>query len=243
MSYVRSCNVDAVKTFDLRLRDSNNVSPGLYSTLTAGPQQVYGTPLSWEYILLLSDVQGVKVNLSSFISIAYKTLSTETAYISTYLQTNISTLSSFLNTNYITLENSNIYLNATLLYDVSNFYLQTCNLPYPNITTIQDTTSTLSSYIKKVITTLAVQSTVSTFFSYQLSSANKIYEVIQPSISTISSLNIIYSTNLHLYLLNNQSNLQSTVSTSIYNFVTNQSSFFYTFNSTLSNTSSYVASA
>ena len=73
MSYVRSCNVDAVKTFDLRLRDSNNVSPGLYSTLTAGPQQVYGTPLSWEYILLLSDVQGVKVNLSSFISTVFKT--------------------------------------------------------------------------------------------------------------------------------------------------------------------------
>ena len=204
---------------------------------------MYGTPLSWEYILLLSDVQGVKVNLSSFISIAYKTLSTETAYVSTYLQTNISTLSSFLNTDYISLENTNIYLNATLLYDVSNFYLATCNLPYPNITTIQDTTSTMSSYIKKVSLTLAVPSSVSTFFSYQLSSANRIYPILEPSVSTISSLNVIYSTNLYTYLLNNQSNLQSTVSTSIYNFTINQSSFFNTFYSTLSNTSSYVATA
>jgi hypothetical protein len=265
--------VDAVKTFDLRLRDSNNVSPGLYSTLAAGPQQVYGTPLSWEYILLLSDVQGIKTNLSSFISTSYITLSSDTAYISTYIKTNISTLSSILYKDYLSIEEANIYLNATLLYEVSNFFQETnympypeysldlstlfistpssyiytfstiYNLPYPNITTIRDTSSTISSYIKNVISSLAASSSLSTFFSYQLSTANQTYPFIKPSISTISSLNMFYSTSLNIYLLSDLSFVQSTTSTSIFNFFRNNSSYFYTFNSTLSNTSSYVGTA
>ena len=175
MSYSKTCNVDVLRTYDLRLRDSNNVSPGLYSTLAAGPQQIYGTPLSWEYILLLSDVQGIKINLSSFISIAYTTLSTETAYISTYLQTNISTLSSILYTDYVNLENTNIYLNASVLYDVSVFLDATKLIPYPNITTIDDNQSTISSYIQNTATSLTVLSTISTSFSYQLSAATSIF--------------------------------------------------------------------
>ena len=76
MSYTKTCNVDVLKTFDLRVRAANNFSPGLYSTLTTGPQQVYGSPLTWEYILLLSDVQGIKVQHSTIISSSYVILST-----------------------------------------------------------------------------------------------------------------------------------------------------------------------
>ena len=71
MSYTKTCNVDVLKTFDLRVRAANNFSPGLYSTLTTGPQQVYGSPLTWQYILLLSDVQAIKVQHSTIISNDY----------------------------------------------------------------------------------------------------------------------------------------------------------------------------
>ena len=78
MSYNKSCNVDVLKTYDLRVRPVNNISPGLYSTLAAGPQQVYGSPLTWEYILLLSDVQNIKIQHSTIISNEFLYLTFET---------------------------------------------------------------------------------------------------------------------------------------------------------------------
>ena len=83
MPYAKSCNVDVVKTFDLRVRTSDNISPGLYSTLTVGPRQTYGSPLAWEYILLLSDVQAIKDNFSTLISTSYSSLSANILYVST----------------------------------------------------------------------------------------------------------------------------------------------------------------
>jgi len=115
MSYNKSCNVDVLKTYDLRVRPVNNVSPGLYSTLAAGPQQVYGSPLTWEYILLISDVQNIKVQHSTIISNDYLILSTNVQYISTYLDNTISTLSSYIYANFLNIEATNIYLQGTLL--------------------------------------------------------------------------------------------------------------------------------
>ena len=243
MSYTKTCNVDVLKTFDLRVRAANNFSPGLYSTLTTGPQQVYGSPLTWEYILLLSDVQGIKVQHSTIISISYISLSTNTIYISTLLDNTLSTLSSYVFSNYEQLENSNVFLQGTLLYNVSNFYEQTDMIPYPStISTIVYNFSTLSTNIRGIIPTLTFLSTTSTLHLYELSTIKSIYPSLVPSISTISSLNINYSSLLTSTLKISESNLQSTVSASIYRYLFNASTTYYSFQSTLLYTSTFLIS-
>ena len=191
MSYTKTCNVDVLKTFDLRVRAANNFSPGLYSTLTTGPQQVYGSPLTWEYILLLSDVQAIKVQHSTIISSSYLNLSANIIYISTLLDNTLSTLSSYVFSNYEQLENSNVFLQGTLLYNVSNFYDQTDMIPYPStISTIVYNFSTLSTQIHNLTPTLTFLSTTSALHLYELSTIKSIYPSLLPSISTISSLNV-----------------------------------------------------
>ena len=244
MSYNKSCNVDVLKTFDLRVRPINNISPGLYSTLTAGPQQVYGSPLTWEYILLLSDVQNIKVQHSTIISNEYIVLSTNIRYISTYLDNTISTLSSFLYANFINLETANVFLQGTFLHNVSNFYQETNAIPYPStFSTVISNFSTLSTVIQALIPTLTYISTTSTLHEYQISTIQTLNIPIQPLISTLSSFNINYSSILYRNLKQSESNLQSTVVTSVSNFLSNQSTTFSIFQSTLSNTSSYIYSA
>ena len=243
MSYVKSCNVDVLKTFDLRVRAANNFSPGLYSTLTTGPQQVYGSPLTWEYILLLSDVQAIKEQHSTIISNNYVILSTNTIYISTLLDNTLSTLSSYVFSNYEQLENSNVFLQGTLFYNVSNFYEQTDMIPYPStISTIVYNFSTLSTQIQNIIPTLTFLSTTSTLYLYELSTVKSIYPSLVPSISTISTLNVNYSTLLTSTLKNSESNLQSTVSASIYRYLLNASTTYYSFQSTLAYTSTFLIS-
>ena len=244
MSYNKSCNVDVLKTYDLRVRPVNNISPGLYSTLAAGPQQVYGSPLTWEYILLLSDVQNIKVQHSTIISNEYIVLSTNIRYISTYLDNTISTLSSFLYANFINLENANVFLQGTFLHNVSNFYQETNAIPYPStFSTVISNFSTLSTVIQALIPTLTYISTTSTLYKYQISTIQTLNIPIQPLISTLSSFNINYSSILYGNLKQSESNLQSTVTTSVSNFLSNQSTTFSRFQSTLSNTSSYLYSA
>ena len=243
MSYTKTCNVDVLKTFDLRVRAANNFSPGLYSTLTTGPQQVYGSPLTWEYILLLSDVQGIKVQHSTIISTSYIILSTNTIYISTLLDNTLSTLSSYVFSNYEQLENSNVFLQGTLLYNVSNFYEQTDMIPYPStISTIVYNFSTLSTNIRGIIPTLTFLSTTSTLHLYELSTIKSIYPSLVPSISTISTLNVNYSSLLTSTLKISESNLQSTVSASIYRYLFNASTTYYSFQSTLLYTSTFLIS-
>jgi hypothetical protein len=235
--------VDVLKTFDLRVRAANNFSPGLYSTLTTGPQQVYGSPLTWEYILLLSDVQAIKVQHSTIISNDYIILSTNTIYISTFLDNTLSTLSSYVFSNYEQLENSNVFLQGTLLYNVSNFYEQTNMIPYPStISTIVYNFSTLSTNIRGIIPTLTFLSTTSSLHLYELSTIKSIYPSLVPSISTISTLNVNYSSILGSTLKISESNLQSTVSASIYRYLFNASTIYYSFQSTLLYTSTYLIS-
>jgi len=235
--------VDVLKTFDLRVRAANNFSPGLYSTLTTGPQQVYGSPLTWEYILLLSDVQGIKVQHSTIISSSYIILSTNTIYISTLLDNTLSTLSSYVFSNYEQLENSNVFLQGTLFYNVSNFYEQTDMIPYPStISTIVYNFSTLSTIIHNIIPTLTFLSTTSSLHLYEISTIKSIYPSLVPAISTISTLNVNYSSFLTSTLQKSESNLQSTVSASIYRFLFNASTTFYSFQSTLLYTSTFLIS-
>jgi hypothetical protein len=243
MSYTKTCNVDVLKTFDLRVRAANNFSPGLYSTLTTGPQQVYGSPLTWEYILLLSDVQAIKDQHSTIISNNYIILSTNTIYISTLLDNTLSTLSSYVFSNYEELENSNVFLQGTLFYNVSNFYEQTDMIPYPStISTIVYNFSTLSTQIHSITPTLTFLSTASTLYLYELSTVKSIYPSLVPSISTISSLNVNYSSILTSSLKKSESNLQSTVSASIYRYLLNASTTYYSFQSTLEYTSTFLIS-
>jgi len=71
------------------------------------------------------------------------------------LDNTLSTLSSYVFSNYQELENSNVFLQGTLLYNVSNFYEQTDMIPYPSTnSTIVHNFSTLSSIIKNTIPTL-----------------------------------------------------------------------------------------
>ena len=243
MSYTKTCNVDVLKTFDLRVRAANNFSPGLYSTLTTGPQQVYGSPLTWEYILLLSDVQAIKVQHSTIISSSYLNLSANIIYISTLLDNTLSTLSSYVFSNYQELENSNVYLQGTLLYNVSNFYDQTDMIPYPStISTIVYNFSTLSTQIHNLTPTLTFLSTTSALHLYELSTIKSIYPSLLPSISTISSLNVNYSSLLTSTLKISENNLQSTVSASIYRYLLNASTTYYSFQSTLLYTSTFLLS-
>ena len=244
MSYNKSCNVDVLKTYDLRVRPVNNISPGLYSTLAAGPQEVYGSPLTWQYILLISDIQNIKVIHSTIISNEYLILSTNVRYISTYLDNTVSTLSSFLYTNFINLQNTNVYLQGSLLHDVSNFYEKTNAIPYPStFSTIISNFSTLSTVIRALIPTLTYMSTTSTLYRYEISTIQTLSNPIRPLISTLSSLNNTYSTLLYRNLKQSESNLQSTVTKSVLNYLSNQSTTFNGFQSTLSNTSSYIYSA
>ena len=244
MSYNKSCNVDVLKTYDLRVRPVNNVSPGLYSTLAAGPQQVYGSPLTWEYILLISDVQNIKVQHSTIISNDYLILSTNVQYISTYLDNTISTLSSYIYANFLNIEAANIYLQGTLLYNVSNYYDQTNMIPYPStLSTIISNYSTLSTVIQALIPTLTYVSTTNALYAYEISTIQTLNYPIQPLISTLSSYNVNYSTTLYGNLKQSESTLQSTVTTSVCNYLFNQSTTFSGFQSTLRNTSTYINSA
>jgi hypothetical protein len=235
--------VDVLKTFDLRVRAANNFSPGLYSTLTTGPQEVYGSPLTWQYILLLSDVQAIKVQHSTIISNDYIILSTNTIYISTLLDNTLSTLSSYVFSNYEELENNNVFLQGTLFYNVSNFYEQTDMIPYPStISTIIDNFSTISTILHNITPTLTFRSTTSTLYLYEISTILTIYPSLVPSISTISSLNVNYSSLLTSTLKKSECNLQSTVSASIYRYLFNASTTYYSFQSTLLFTSTFLIS-
>ena len=243
MSYVKTCNVDVLKTFDLRARPSNNISPGLYSTLAAGPQQTYGSPLTWEYILLLSDVQGIKVSFSTLISTSFSSLSANTIYISTMLNLNTSNLSTALHSQYLIANNCNIYLQGTLLYDVSNFYKSTNEIKYPSsLSTIVYNYSTVSTYIYGLTSTLTQYSTISTFVKSGLSTITGLNLSIKPYYSTISSQINIYSTLLNTYLLSDQVALKSTVSSSIYINLSNNSTLFFKTLSTFNNLSTFLFS-
>ena len=243
MSYVKTCNVDVLKTFDLRARPSNNISPGLYSTLAAGPQQTYGSPLTWEYILLLSDVQGIKVSFSTLVSTSFSSLSANTIYISTMLDLNTSNLSTALLSQYLIANNCNIYLQGTLLYDVSNFYKSTNQIKYPSsLSTIVYNYSTVSTYIYALTQSLTQYSTISTFFKSGLSTITALNSSIQPYYSTIPSQINIYSTLLNTYLLSDVTALKSTVSSSIYINLSNNSTLFFKTLSTFNNLSTFLFS-
>jgi len=232
-----------LKTFDLRARPSNNISPGLYSTLAAGPQQTYGSPLTWEYILLLSDVQGIKVSFSTLISTSFSSLSANTIYISTMLNLNTSNLSTALHSQYLIANNCNIYLQGTLLYDVSNFYKATNEIKYPSsLSTIVYNYSTVSTYIYGLTSTLTQYSTISTFVKSGLSTITGLNLSIKPYYSTISSQINIYSTLLNTYLLSDQVALKSTVSSSIYINLSNNSTLFFKTLSTFNNLSTFLFS-
>ena len=242
MSYSKSCNVDVVKTFDLRVRAQDNFSPGLYSTLAAGPQEVYGSPLTWEYILLLSDVQNIKNIHSTLISSSFSSLSANILYVSSYLDYNFKFVSTTLLSQYNIAENSNVYLQGTLLYDVSNFY-HTVNqtLKYPStLSTITQNFSTISTYIYLLEPTLTTLSTTSTLFYYGKSTIITLNSFIQPSISTISSQLPVYSNLLPLYLAQEVSDVYSTVRISVCNYLANQSTTFNTTFSTLQTISTFL---
>jgi hypothetical protein len=242
MSYSKSCNVDVVKTFDLRARAQGNFSPGLYSTLAAGPQEVYGSPLNWEYILLLSDVQNIKNIHSTLISSSFSSLSANILYVSSYLDYNVRLVSTTLLTQYQKVDNSNVYLTGTLIYDVSNFYTVVNNtLKYPyTLSTIVKNYSTVSTYLKTLEPTLTTFSTNSTLFYYGNSTIVTLNTFISPSISTIISELPVYSNLLPFYLSNEVSNVNSTVITSVCNYLANQSTIFNITFSTLQTISTFL---
>ena len=243
MSYIKSCNVDVVKIFDLRVRTPDNFAPGLYSTLTVGPRGTYGSPLAWEYILLLSDVQSIKNNFSTIVSTSYITLSANIAYVSTFLTNNTVSLSTTLLNQYNLAVNYNTYLQGTLLYEVSNFYDDTNQIKYPSsLSTIVYNYSTISTYIKSLQQTLTLYSTTSTLFKSGVSTIISLNANIQPSLSTIPSQLNNYSTLLTSYIINDSNILMSTISSSIYKYVSNQSTLFYRTTSTFNNLSTFLFS-
>ena len=85
MSYNTTCNVNVLKVVDLRLKTDNNIPPGLNSTLFTGPQNVYGSPLTWDYILTSADLSTLILQQSSIISTNTYYLDLEASFVEQHL--------------------------------------------------------------------------------------------------------------------------------------------------------------
>ena len=123
MSYNTTCNVNVLKVVDLRLKTENNIPPGLNSTLFTGPQNVYGSPLTWDYILTSADLSTLILQQSSIISTNTNLLTTSLSSSVSTVRFSYSTISSYLYSSYTYLNTKYIGDFPILIDGTSNLYL------------------------------------------------------------------------------------------------------------------------
>jgi hypothetical protein len=92
MSFNTTCNVEALRVVDLRLRSADNVPAGRFSTLFTGSQESFGYPLTWDYVLLDTDLIKLSDFHSTSIQSIFSNYSSSRELISTYREDIISTI-------------------------------------------------------------------------------------------------------------------------------------------------------
>jgi hypothetical protein len=193
MSFTITCNVNILKVVDIRVRPPTGNPPGRFSTLFTGPQSVHGSPLTWDFIVLERDSENSIQLHSTTITNNFSTLSANAIFISTFTNSTISNTSTFVYNNFeiINTNLANITLNE--ITNLSNFYIQNCNIETNNIIQIAGSIEVIDTQINNEKENFTFLSRTTGDSNILLSTINGFNNFILPQVSNQSSINSSFS--------------------------------------------------
>jgi hypothetical protein len=194
--------VNVLKVVDLRVIAANNIPPGLNSTLFTGPQSVYGSPLTWDYILTNADLSTFDLQHSSVISTNNNFLTSSLKASASTVVFSVSTVSSLLHTDY-TILNTNYVGNITsYITNLSNNYSTICNIRTSTIKNLSTgLLPTTSTSIGSVLGAFATNASTTFLNTTILNSTLSFFQSVSSLISKQTISTDAYSTVLTSTLL------------------------------------------